>query len=468
MLRSAYPGKLRCRKCRRAFPWRKRPVSVAHQQQYLHQQVGIRKSLRTFSGSASCGEFGRRQAASMDHDCVFSAEGGGIMRTRSVSTFSVCLCLALLYLSWGGSFLGIKLTLTGFPPVFQNGLRMCGAGLIMLAILPLTHHGRPNGPGEILHYAVLSFFIMFMNNACQALGQETVPSGVTALLYGAVPLFMVLGDWLVLHGPRPGKGQSAAIGGATLGMAMLTFAGGDEVPCPLPGVSVILLGVLCFVAGSLYAKRFLSTAGMSLYGGMSLTMLFGGIMSLLASWVMGEQFSFSSLTATSLGGMIFLTFFTSVLGYICYYWLLKKHPDHGGCVFCLHRSGHSRGSGSAVRRRISLRCRCCFLRADCGIGDFRTACGKSRSEACCKIETFPPADRSVRILSPVCPAPANSVAAGTAWLAATLPCMTRESNECSVRQLSLVVMRQPPVRTDSALCVRMGGCFQDMPKKACP
>ena len=57
---------------------------------------------------------------------------------------------------------------------------------------------------------------------------------------------------------------------------------------------------------------------------MSLTMLFGGIMSLLASWVMGEQFSFSSLTATSLGGMIFLTFFTSVLGYICYYWLLKN------------------------------------------------------------------------------------------------------------------------------------------------
>ena len=260
----------------------------------------------------------------MDHDCVFSAEGGGIMRTRSVSTFSVCLCLALLYLSWGGSFLGIKLTLSGFPPVFQNGLRMCGAGIIMLAILPLTHHGRPHGPGEILHYAVLSFFIMFMNNACQALGQEIVPSGVTALLYGAVPLFMVLGDWLVLHGPCPGKGQSVAIGGATLGMAMLTFAGGDEVPCPLPGVSVILLGVLCFVAGSLYAKHFLSTAGMSLYGGMSLTMLFGGIMSLLASWAMGEQFSFSSLTATSLGGMIFLTFFTSVLGYICYYWLLKN------------------------------------------------------------------------------------------------------------------------------------------------
>ena len=246
------------------------------------------------------------------------------MQARPVSTLRVCLCLALLYLSWGGSFLGIKLTIVGFPPVFQNGLRMCGAGILMLVILPLTKHGRPRNAMEILHYVVLAFFIMFMNNACQALGQKSVPSGVTALLYGAVPLFMVLGDWLVLHGPRPGRGQSAAIVGATTGMTLLTVAGGEQMSCPLPGVAVILLGVLCFVAGSLYAKRFLSSAGMSLYGGMSLTMLFGVIMSLMASHVLGELFSMASMTATSLGGMIFLTFFTSVLGYICYYWLLKN------------------------------------------------------------------------------------------------------------------------------------------------
>ena len=247
-----------------------------------------------------------------------------VMQGRHVSSFSVCLCLVLLYLSWGGSFLGIKLTLSGFPPVFQNGIRMCGAGCLMLVILPLTRHGRPTGPMEILHYAVLAFFLMFMNNTCQAVGQQSVPSGITALLYGAVPLFMILGDWLVLRGPRPGKGQAVAIGGATLGMAMLTFAGEATMQCPLPGVSVILLGVLCFVAGSLYAKRFLRASGLSLYGGMSLTMLFGGVMSLFASRIMGESFTFSSMTATSLGGMIFLTFFTSVLGYICYYWLLKN------------------------------------------------------------------------------------------------------------------------------------------------
>ncbi|WP_077073894.1 DMT family transporter [Mailhella massiliensis] len=244
------------------------------------------------------------------------------MQGKQVSRLKACLCLALLYLSWGGSFLGMKFALTGFPPVAQNGIRLCGAGLLMLALLPLTKHGRPTGFMEIVHYFVLAFFVMFMNNVCQAVGQQSVPSGMTALLYGAVPLFMVLGDWLVLRGPRPGRGQTFAIGGAMLGMAVLTFSGGAGVACPLSGMLVILLGVVCFVAGSLYAKRFLADAGMSLYGGMALTMLFGGLLSLPAAWLMGESFDVSGFTAASLGGMMFLTFFTSVLGYLCYYWLL--------------------------------------------------------------------------------------------------------------------------------------------------
>jgi len=244
------------------------------------------------------------------------------MQGKQVSRLKACLCLTLLYLSWGGSFLGMKFTLTGFPPIAQNGIRLCGAGLLMLVLLPLMKHGRPTGFMEVVHYVVLAFFVMFMNNICQAVGQQSVPSGMTALLYGAIPLFMVLGDWLVLRGLRPGREQVVAIGGAMLGMAVLTFSGDEGAECPVSGVFMILLGVVCFVAGSLYAKRYLADAGMSLYGGMALTMLFGGMLSLPVAWLTGERVDFSDFTAASLGGMIFLTLFTSVLGYICYYWLL--------------------------------------------------------------------------------------------------------------------------------------------------
>ncbi len=244
------------------------------------------------------------------------------MPERHGSGFHVCLCLALLYLSWGGSFLGVKLMLTGFPPVFQNGIRLCGAGTLMLVLLPFTRHGRPSGIMEIVHYAVLAFLIMFMNNVCQAVGQLSVPSGIAALLYGTVPVFMMLGDWQILGGRRPARTQWLAVAGAMLGLGTLLPTSEAELRCTLPGASVILLGVFCFVAGSLYARRFLRSAGLSLYGGMSLSMLFGGIMSLLASLAAGERIDLSGLSPGSLGAMAFLTLFTSVLGYFCYYWLL--------------------------------------------------------------------------------------------------------------------------------------------------
>lgn len=42
------------------------------------------------------------------------------MQGKQVSRLKACLCLTLLYLSWGGSFLGMKFTLTGFPPSLRT------------------------------------------------------------------------------------------------------------------------------------------------------------------------------------------------------------------------------------------------------------------------------------------------------------------------------------------------------------
>lgn len=244
------------------------------------------------------------------------------MRKNTLATLHISLCLGLLYLSWGGSFLGIKLVLTGFPPVFQSGIRLCCAGMILLALFPLTKHGRPVGIMEVVQWGVFAFFIMFLNNVCQAVGQESVPSGVTALLYGCTPLCMVLGGWLALGEGRPSTRQAVGIAGATLGVGILVLTG-EGLESSVAGTLIILLGVLCFVAGSLYAKRFLVHSGFSAYGGTALAMLLGGLQCLLASWGMGEDVTCAGLTAEALGGMAFLTLFTSIFGYLCYYWLLS-------------------------------------------------------------------------------------------------------------------------------------------------
>ncbi len=246
------------------------------------------------------------------------------MQAKSVSSLKVCLCLALLYLSWGGSFLGIKLVLTSFPPVFQGGIRLCCAGLLLLLILPFTDHGRISGWKELFHYWNMAFFIMFLNNVFQAFGQQSVSSGVAAMLYGIIPLAMVLGGWLILGDEKPSRIQGVGIAGAMVGMALLSFGGdsGTQTGDSVSGVLLLLAGVLCFVVGSLYSRYFLRSSRLSLYGSVAVVMVFGGIQSLAASWLLGERVEFSSVTPEAWGSMIFLTLFTSILGYGCYYWLL--------------------------------------------------------------------------------------------------------------------------------------------------
>ena len=248
------------------------------------------------------------------------------MQRTSVSSLQVCLCLALLYLSWGGSFLGIKLVLTSFPPIFQGGIRLCIAGAIILLFLPFTRHGKVSGFMEVFHYWNIAFFIMFLNGVCQAIGQQSVPSGVAAMIYGTTPLFMVLGSWLILGDARPSPKQAAGILGATAGMDIHTLGGdaGESSETSLSGSLLLLAGVLGFVLGSLYSRYFIRSSGLSLYGGLALVMIFGGVQSLVASWAMGERVLWNAVTPEAWGSMIFLTLFTSVFGYVCYYWLLAN------------------------------------------------------------------------------------------------------------------------------------------------
>lgn len=246
------------------------------------------------------------------------------MPTKSVSPLKVCLCLALLYFSWGGSFLGTKFVLTSFPPVFQGGIRLCTAGILLLFIVSFTDHGRISGLKELFHYWNMAFFIMFLNNVFQALGQQSVPSGVAAMLYGVIPLAMVLGGWLMFGDSRPSLLQCVGIAGATIGMAILSFGGSvdQSVDISLSGVLLLMVGVFSFVLGSLYSRYFLRNSKLSLYGSVALVMFFGGIQSLVASWLMGEKVNLDAVTPEAWCAMVFLTLFTSILGYGCYYWLL--------------------------------------------------------------------------------------------------------------------------------------------------
>lgn len=251
------------------------------------------------------------------------------MKSISSITVKTSLVLCLLYLSWGGSFLAINLVLEDFPPVFQNGLRLCLAGMIGLLFLPVKKQGARISGMELLHCWNTAFLLMFLTGILQAFAQQTVSSGIAALIFGTVPLLMILAGWLFAGEPRPVLKQLAGILGATAGIAVLSLGdGGCESQQDPTGMLLLFGASLSFVAGSLYMKHISSHSSLTIYGNSSVIMFFAGLQSIASSLIIGERFIPGNVNMKAWIALLFLVVFTSVLGNISYCWLL----GHSGTI----------------------------------------------------------------------------------------------------------------------------------------
>jgi drug/metabolite transporter (DMT)-like permease len=154
-----------------------------------------------------------------------------------------------------------------------------------------------------------------------------VPSGLAALIIAIVPLWMVLLEWRWRHTKRPSKGVFLGIGIGFLGVWLLMapdlfHLGAHSIH--LGGALLLLLASFFWAIGSIYSRNadlpkssFLSTA---------MQMIGGGVLLLLWGLLLGEyaHFHIINFSAKSIGALIYLIIFGSLVGFTAYLWLLKN------------------------------------------------------------------------------------------------------------------------------------------------
>ena len=108
---------------------------------------------------------------------------------------SVWLGMLSIYIIWGSTYLAIRFAVETIPPFLMVGVRNFIAGVIMYAFMRLR--GTP-APTRVnwRSAAVVGLLLLTGGNGLVSWAEKTVPSAVTALLVGAVPLWMVLLDWI--------------------------------------------------------------------------------------------------------------------------------------------------------------------------------------------------------------------------------------------------------------------------------
>jgi drug/metabolite transporter (DMT)-like permease len=237
----------------------------------------------------------------------------------------VLLAFAAVYVVWGSTYLGIRVGVESFPPLVLAGLRHLTAGLVLYPIFRWKTGIRPTA-GNWRTATVAGVLLLFVGNGGVCWAEQTVPSGIAALLVATVSLWLVIVDWLRPGGIRP---VARVVAGLVLGFAGLVLLvgpahlGGSGRVDPR-GAGVLVFASFAWACGSLYSKH----GGMpsSAMLGVAMQSLTGGVALLIASFLSGEfhQLHFAAISLRSWLALCYLIVFGSGIGLSAYIYILQK------------------------------------------------------------------------------------------------------------------------------------------------
>ena len=231
----------------------------------------------------------------------------------------VWIALGTVYVIWGSTYLGIELTGETIPPLFAVGVRFVAAALLMFGFTAWRRGTQAlRVSRRELATCVLIGALLPGANAVLFVAERHVATGVSALIIGAVPLWIVL--LRTLTGDRPPR---AAVVGVIVGFGGLVLLVRPNGGAPLWSLLLVVCSSVLWATGSFLSSRL--PLPPDSFAATSYEMLAGGLI-LLPIGLATTHPHFSQFSGRSIFGFFYLVTFGSVIGYTAYVWLLDNAP----------------------------------------------------------------------------------------------------------------------------------------------
>ena len=249
-----------------------------------------------------------------------------ITATSPTPRVMIAIALMAVYLFWGGTYLAMKVAIHTIPPFLMGGLRFFTAGALVFLWQWRKGAALPS-PNHWWNAAKIGFVLLVFSQGGLAWSEQFVPTGIAAIIFATVPLWMVLIGWFINKSQRP---PAAVLVGLLLGFSGILLLVKNTVtnlgnnPLEWLGYCVVTLAAIAWAWGSL-SSRSTTTPG-SPFLAAAMQNLTGGICYLLISLLSGEWglLSSGSFSTESVLSLVYLIVFGSLIGFGSYIWLLKN------------------------------------------------------------------------------------------------------------------------------------------------
>jgi drug/metabolite transporter (DMT)-like permease len=238
------------------------------------------------------------------------------MPRSSPSSFPLRIAIALIavYLIWGSTYLGVRIALHDVPPLLLVGVRYCSAGLILYAWLRMRGAPRPSR-AHWLSTGMIGTLLMG-GSAATAYALRDLPTGVTAIACGSVPLWSLV--FTRVRGERSTAREWIGLLLGLFGVVLLNAK--SELRAHATAAIVLLVGSLAWSYGSVMGRHAsLPSGGMA----SALQMMLGGLLVMVIALISGDRIS-AMPSATTFIAFAYLVLIGSIVGYSAYVYLLPR------------------------------------------------------------------------------------------------------------------------------------------------
>lgn len=244
-------------------------------------------------------------------------------KATGTASLVVILAFGAVYLLWGSSYLAIRFAVETIPPLTLAAARSLVAGSLLFSFAWMRGSRLPNA--REWRVAVLVGSLMFLCSHGGLFWAVTrVPSGIAALLFATMPVWMTLAHIATEGVSGLGPRVASGLVGGTAGVAILLGPGLETGSAIDPLGAVVVIGAsISWSVGSAVARHTASTA---VVVATASYLVAGGSLLLVASWLTGELGAWDPTTTTSrsVGALIYLIICGSIIGFSAYNWLLRR------------------------------------------------------------------------------------------------------------------------------------------------
>lgn len=257
------------------------------------------------------------------------------MTTTSRPDWRIGLAFATVYVVWGTTYFAIAIALKTLPPFASGAIRFLLAAVLMYAVLR-WRNPRPLADVPWRAAILAGILLTGIGNGFVLWGQQTVPSGIAALLVAALPLWILLFDSIGFARRRPQTkdllGSAIGLGGVTLIVAQTRSfdAAGSFFP-----TLMILLAEIAWAIGTLVQRGSVKPGQLGAFA--CAQMLIGALFQALCALGLGEwaQVEWRDFTSSTVLAIVYLAVFGSVVAFSAYLWLITRAPIQAVATYSL-------------------------------------------------------------------------------------------------------------------------------------